>query len=129
LGIAGVSFGLASTIADMSLAGGNAVVFEQTALFGAIGSGIGAVLARGVGPTELPQTVAAFHSLVGISAMAGAAGEYLASAGNLDLGTLASIYVATFIGGITATGSLVAFGKLSGMMSVSCCDLYNGYFF
>ncbi len=118
LGVAGVAFGLASTSADMSLAGATVPVFEQTALLAGAGSGIGAVLASGVGPTELPQTVAAFHSLVGIAAMAGAAGEYFGNSGALDVGTLASIYAATFIGGVTATGSMVAFGKLAGMLKV-----------
>jgi NAD(P) transhydrogenase len=49
--------------------------------------------------------------------MAGAAGEYLGNAGNLDAGTLTAIYLAVFIGGITFTGSVIAFSKLSGMMS------------
>ena len=116
LGIAGVSFGLATTTSAMSLAGASLPVFTQTALLGSLGSGIGAVLASGVGPTELPQTVAAFHSLVGLAAMAGAAGEYLGSS-DLDVGTLSAIYLATFIGGITATGSMIAYSKLSGIMS------------
>merc|ERR1711957_599141 len=116
LGIAGVAFGLSATTADMSLAGAALPTFEQVGLFGGAGAGIGAVLASGVGPTELPQTVAAFHSLVGIAAMAGAAGEYLGNAGDLGSGTLAAVYLATFIGGITATGSMIAFGKLSGML-------------
>lgn len=52
--------------------------------------------------------------------MAGAAGEYFGhSSGGLDSGTLASVYLATFIGGITATGSMIAFGKLAGMLKVS----------
>jgi NAD(P) transhydrogenase len=49
--------------------------------------------------------------------MAGAAGEYLGNVGDLDAGTLSAIYLAVFIGGITFTGSIVAFSKLSGMMS------------
>ncbi len=81
-----------------------------------MGASIGAVLASGIGPTELPQTVAAFHSLVGIAAMAGAAGEYLGNSGDLAVGTLSSIYLATLIGGVTFAGSIVAFGKLSEMM-------------
>ena len=116
LGMAGVGFGLAATTADMSLAGASATAFQQVALLGSAGSTIGAVLASGVGPTELPQTVAAFHSLVGIAAMAGAAGEYLGNVGDLTAGTLSAIYLAIFIGGITATGSMVAFGKLAGML-------------
>ena len=115
LGMAGVGFGLASTTADMSLAGASATAFEQVGLMGGAGSAIGAVIASGVGPTELPQTVAAFHSLVGIAAMAGAAGEYLGG-GTFDTGALAICYLAIFIGGITATGSMVAFGKLSAML-------------
>lgn len=116
LGMAGVSFGLAATTADMSVAGASPAAFEQVGLLGGIGASIGAVLASGVGPTELPQTVAAFHSLVGLAAMAGAAGEFLAS-GSLEVGTLAAIYLATFIGGVTFAGSIVAFGKLAGMMN------------
>eukprot|EP00545_Synedropsis_sp_CCMP1620_P013199 CAMPEP_0119004496 /NCGR_PEP_ID=MMETSP1176-20130426/1171_1 /TAXON_ID=265551 /ORGANISM="Synedropsis recta cf, Strain CCMP1620" /LENGTH=1177 /DNA_ID=CAMNT_0006956203 /DNA_START=406 /DNA_END=3939 /DNA_ORIENTATION=- len=115
LGMAGVTFGLAATAADMSLEGASVAAFEQAGLLGGLGTAVGAVLASGVGPTELPQTVAAFHSLVGMAAMAGAAGEFLGNTG-LDGGTLSAVYLATFIGGITATGSMVAFGKLSGML-------------
>ena len=49
--------------------------------------------------------------------MAGAAGEFLSNVGDLDAGTLGAIYLAVFISGITFTGSIVAFSKLSGMMS------------
>jgi len=123
LGMAGVGFGLASTTADMSLAGAGASAFEQVGLLGGLGSGIGAVLASKVGPTELPQTVAAFHSLVGIAAMTGAAGEFLSSPDSLATGTLAAVYLAIFIGGITATGSMIAFGKLSGSLSSKALSL------
>jgi len=116
LGMTGVALGLASTTADMSLAGATAPVFEQVGLLGGIGSAIGAVLASGVGPTELPQTVAAFHSLVGIAAMSGAAGEFLGDPTGLPTGTMTAIYLATFIGGVTATGSMIAFGKLSALL-------------
>jgi len=116
LGMAGVSLGIAATTSDMALAGATPVAFQQAGIVGGAGAAIGAVVASRVGPTELPQTVAAFHSLVGIAAMAGAVGEYLGNSGDLALGTLSSIYLATFIGGVTFTGSIVAFGKLSGMM-------------
>ena len=49
--------------------------------------------------------------------MAGAAGEFLGNAGNLEPGTLSTIYLAVFIGAITFTGSVVAFTKLSGIAS------------
>lgn len=114
--MAGVAFGLASTTADMSVAGAATEAFEQVGLLGGAGAAVGSVLASGVGPAELPQTVAAFHSLVGLAAMAGAAGEFFASGDSLGLGTLAAIYLAVFIGGVTFAGSVVAFGKLAEMM-------------
>jgi NAD(P) transhydrogenase len=116
LGMTGVAFGLAATTADMSVAEAAPAAFEQVGLLGGLGAAIGSVIASGVGPTELPQTVAAFHSLVGVAAMAGAVGEFLAGSGDLAAGTLSAIYLATFIGGVTFAGSIVAFGKLSGMM-------------
>lgn len=116
LGMSGVAMGLAATTAGMSAADAAPMAFAQVGLLGGVGSTIGTFLASKVGPTELPQTVAAFHSLVGLAAMAGAAGEFLGTPG-LDGGTLATVYLATFIGGVTFSGSLVAFGKLSEMMS------------
>jgi len=123
LGMAGVTFGLAATTADMSVAGASTVAFEQTALLAGLGTAIGGVLSNGVGPAQLPQTVAAFHSLVGIAAMAGAAGEYFANVGETPTGTLLAIYLATFVGGITATGSMIAYGKLSEMLSSKALNL------
>jgi len=116
LGMSGVALGLAATTADMSVAGAGTAAFEQVGLLGGVGASVGAALASGVGPTELPQTVAAFHSLVGLAAMAGAAGEFFGNPG-LGVGTLSAIYLATLIGGVTFAGSIVAFGKLAGMMS------------
>ena len=117
LGMTGVALGLAATSADMSLEGASVAAFEQVGALGGLGAAVGAVLASGVGPTELPQTVAAFHSLVGLAAMAGAAGELLSnSGGDLAAGTLSAIYLAVFIGGVTFAGSCVAFGKLAGML-------------
>jgi NAD(P) transhydrogenase len=90
LGMAGVTFGLAATAVEMSLEGAGVAAFEQVGLLGGLGAGVGAVVASGVGPIELPQTVAAFHSLVGIAAMTGAAGEFLGNSGSLEIGTLSS---------------------------------------
>ena len=53
LGMAGVAFGLASTTADMSLAGATTPVFQQVGVIGGIGSAVGLGIASGVGPTEL----------------------------------------------------------------------------
>jgi len=74
-----------------------------------------------VGPQELPQTVAAFHSLVGAAAVATAVGEYLhlAPLGLLSPVSIGAIVAATYLGGITTTGSLVAFAKLNGLIGSS----------
>lgn len=73
-------------------------------------------VAKRVGPTELPQTVAAFHSLVGLAATGTAIGDYMHHmhdpAAVADAVRMSSVYLASFIGGATATGSVVAFGKL-----------------
>jgi H+-translocating NAD(P) transhydrogenase len=122
LGISGVALGLAATGGEMAAGGASTIAFQQVGLLGAAGAAVGGVVASGVGPTELPQTVAAFHSLVGLAAMAGAAGEFLGSDA-LGQGTLSAIYLATLIGGITFSGSIVAFGKLAGMMSSAPLNL------
>jgi len=84
--------------------------------------GIGGIAGKYIGdrvePTSLPQTVAAFHSLVGVAASAAAIGDYAnaPAAHELDKVHLASIYLASIIGSVTCTGSLVAFGKLDGRL-------------
>jgi len=82
-----------------------------------IGGVPGQQIAQRVELTSLPQTVAAFHSLVGVAASAAAMGDYINSdISALDGVHMSSIYLATVIGSVTTTGSLVAFGKLDGRM-------------
>ena len=78
-----------------------------------------------MGPQELPQTVAAFHSLVGAAAIATAIGEYLhlAPLGLLSPVSIGAIVAATYLGGVTTTGSVVAFGKLNGLIGSSPISL------
>ncbi|HTS39288.1 MAG TPA: NAD(P)(+) transhydrogenase (Re/Si-specific) subunit beta [Xanthobacteraceae bacterium] len=89
-----------------------------------LGGGIGAVIARRVPMTSMPELVAAFHSLVGMAAvLVAAAALYAPSA--FDIGTVGDIHRASLvemslgvaIGAITFTGSVIAFAKLSGRMS------------
>eukprot|EP00816_Leptocylindrus_hargravesii_P007386 CAMPEP_0196806692 /NCGR_PEP_ID=MMETSP1362-20130617/6603_1 /TAXON_ID=163516 /ORGANISM="Leptocylindrus danicus, Strain CCMP1856" /LENGTH=1058 /DNA_ID=CAMNT_0042180289 /DNA_START=27 /DNA_END=3203 /DNA_ORIENTATION=- len=91
-------------------------------ILGLMGAGgaAGYAIAKKVEPTSLPQTVAAFHSLVGLAASATAVGDFLntpaAEVANLDGVHLSSIYLASVIGSVTTTGSLVAYGKLDGKL-------------
>jgi H+-translocating NAD(P) transhydrogenase subunit beta len=90
----------------------------------AVGGGIGAVIARRVPMTSMPELVAAFHSLVGLAAVLVAASAFYAPAA-FDIGTPGSIHqpslvemsLGVAIGAVTFTGSIIAFMKLSGRMS------------
>src|SRR5579862_5493774 len=90
----------------------------------AIGGGIGAVIARRVPMTSMPELVAAFHSLVGMAAVLVAAGALYAPAafgigseGAIHGQSLIEMSLGVAIGAITFTGSIIAFLKLSGRMS------------
>ncbi len=83
------------------------------------GGAIGAVLAARVQMTDMPQLVAALHSFVGLAAVLVAMGTYLnkAAAGALNSLLMAELSVGIIIGAITFTGSVIAFGKLQGLVS------------
>jgi len=90
----------------------------------AIGGGIGAVLARRVKMTDMPQLVAAFHSLVGLAAVfVAAAALYAPEAfgighmGAIHGQALLEMSLGVAIGAFTFTGSVIAFLKLDGRMS------------
>ena len=89
-----------------------------------IGGGFGAVLARRIEMTKMPQLVAFFHSLVGLAAVLVAAGALYApqafgigSPGHVHGGSLVEMSLGAAIGAITFTGSVIAFLKLDGRMS------------
>lgn len=114
-GQTGVALGVASTLGHLNPSmGATAAIAGWMGLGGLAGHYIG----NRVEPTSLPQTVAAFHSLVGLAASSAAIGDYINApdATQLDSVHLASVYLATIIGSVTFTGSLVAFGKLDGRL-------------
>ena len=89
-----------------------------------IGGGAGAVIARRVPMTSMPELVAAFHSLVGLAAvLVAAAALYAPRAfdigvpGDIPRASLVEMSLGVAIGAITFTGSIIAFLKLSARMS------------
>ena len=92
-------------------------------LVGVVAGGvIGATLARRVEMTKMPELVAAMHSLIGLAAVAiavAAVSEPWAfgiSAHNqpIPIGNRIELFIGTFVGAITFSGSVIAFGKLAG---------------
>jgi NAD(P) transhydrogenase subunit beta len=90
----------------------------------ALGGGIGAYMARTVKMTDMPQLVAAFHSLVGLAAVFVAAAALYApeafgigEVGAIHAQALVEMSIGVAIGAFTFTGSIIAFAKLNGNMS------------
>lgn len=85
----------------------------------AIASVIGLMLARKVEMTAMPQLVAILHSFVGLAAVLVGFGSYLDPHAHTLTGAahtihLVEVFVGIFIGAITFTGSIIAWGKLDG---------------
>ncbi len=117
-GITGMSIALIVSILS-------AVTNNMELLLGAlvIGGGIGLYLAKKVQMTEMPELVAILHSLVGLAAcFVGFANFFDIAVWDRYLGVEKVIhdvetYIGIFIGAVTFSGSIIAFGKLSGRIS------------
>jgi NAD(P) transhydrogenase subunit beta len=125
MGMAGMAIAVAVTLA--TLWSTHALDIITLALIGGgvvVGGTIGAIIARRVAMTSMPQLVAAFHSLVGLAACMVAvaaihspAAYHIEEGGGIKLESLIELSVGLAIGAITFTGSLIAFAKLNGNMS------------
>jgi H+-translocating NAD(P) transhydrogenase subunit beta len=89
-----------------------------------IGGAIGTFIALRIQMTALPQLVAAFHSLVGLAAVCVATAAFydpaaynIGTPGEIFAGSLVEMSLGTAIGAITFTGSIIAFGKLQGLIT------------
>jgi NAD(P) transhydrogenase len=94
-------------------------VLTQFGAVAGIGSLVGAVIGRRITATELPQTVAALHSVVGLAAVFTSIGSVLTDLADITTLHMVSAYMGVLIGGVTFTGSVVAFLKLAGRMKSS----------
>ncbi len=121
-GMAGMAIAIFTTLAVATPSGGLAWALIVVGI--AIGGSTGAVIARRIAMTAMPQLVAAFHSLVGLAAVFVAAAALYAPAafgigesGNIQIRSLIEMSLGVAIGAVTFTGSIVAFTKLQGLVS------------
>jgi H+-translocating NAD(P) transhydrogenase subunit beta len=122
LGMAGMGIAIITTLAASSPKSTTAWFLIIAGV--AAGGAIGAVTARRIAMTAMPQLVAAFHSLVGLAAVfVAAAALYepeafgIAENGLIHPGSLIEMSIGVAIGAVTFTGSIVAFTKLQGLVS------------
>jgi NAD(P) transhydrogenase subunit beta len=121
-GIAGMTIAVLTTLGSHPPA--DAVGWGLVVGGMAIGGTIGAVTARKVPMTSMPELVAAFHSLVGLAAVLVAAGAFYAPAafgigapGHIHQASLIEMSLGVAVGALTFTGSVIAFLKLSARIS------------
>jgi NAD(P) transhydrogenase subunit beta len=114
-GMAGMTIAVLTTIAVVAR---GHIEFVLMAML--VGGTIGAIVARRVQMTQMPELVAAMHSLVGMAAVLIA----MAAVNNprafgvpdpLPTGNKLELFIGTFVGAITFSGSVIAFGKLAGL--------------
>jgi NAD(P) transhydrogenase subunit beta len=122
IGIAGMALAVIVTLFALPDPGWGSYLLIVVGL--AIGGTIGAIIARRIEMTAMPQLVAAFHSLVGMAAvLVAAAALYDPAAygithpdGSIKGLNLVEMGLGTVIGAITFTGSIIAFAKLQALM-------------
>ncbi|MDK6077989.1 NAD(P)(+) transhydrogenase (Re/Si-specific) subunit beta [Massilia varians] len=126
-GMAGMAIAVLTTIALMfklqaELATGGGMGFTLVLLGVVVGGAIGAVAAKKVEMTKMPELVAAMHSLIGLAAVCIAiaavsepwAFNIATRDTPLPFGNRLELFIGTFVGAVTFSGSVIAFGKLSG---------------
>src|ERR1700712_57627 len=126
-GMAGMAIAILTTIAlivKQASALGSDLSLGLGLLFGAlvVGGAVGAYVAAKVEMTKMPELVAAMHSLIGLAAVCIAYAVVsepsafgLAALGEpIPVGNRVELFIGTFVGAITFSGSVIAFGKLSG---------------
>ena len=126
-GMAGMAIALLATILDPRVSNVFVILLAMV-----VGSGIGLRLANKVEMTEMPELVAILHSFVGLAAVLVGFNSYFEADHNVVMTAvqhtamkihLAEVFLGIFIGAVTFTGSIVAFGKLRGIIDSSALML------
>ena len=126
-GMVGMAIAVFTTVALIvklkSEAGGAGLGYGLVMLGVVVGGGIGAILAKRVEMTKMPELVAAMHSLIGLAAVCIAVAvvaepwvfiREITRVEAIPFGNRVELFIGTFVGAITFSGSVIAFGKLSG---------------
>ncbi len=118
-GIVGMVIAIGTTLASPGV-----LSYPEIAGGIVVGGTIGTIVALRIQMTALPQLVAAFHSLVGLAAVCVATAAFFAPAaygigevGAIHGQSLIEMSLGTAIGAVTFTGSIIAFGKLQGLIT------------
>jgi NAD(P) transhydrogenase subunit beta len=124
-GMSGMGIAAITTLAliyKLAMDSGSSANFLNVFAAIVVGGGVGTIMAKRVEMTKMPELVAFMHSMIGLSAVAiavAAVAEPLALGinlveGHIPLGNRFELFLGTFVGAITFSGSVIAFGKLSG---------------
>ena len=121
-GMAGMTIAILTTAALIVSLSGQVNGLGWVLLGLLIGGTLGTVMARRVEMTKMPELVAFMHSMIGLAAVAiavaivaePAAFGITVAAGPIPTGNRIELFIGTFVGAITFSGSVIAFGKLSG---------------
>ena len=120
-GITGMAIALFATVFSEQTSG-----FFWVILAMGIGAAIGIYKAKKVEMTEMPELIALLHSFVGLAAVLVGFNSFIEPGDvGADMHTihLIEVFLGVFIGAVTFTGSIVAFGKLNGKISSSPLQL------
>jgi len=113
-GIAGIIIAIVTTILDPKIESYTLIIVGVL-----LGAAIGTTLALKIQMTSMPELVALLHSFVGLAAVLVATAvfyEHREMGASISLDMITEMFIGTFIGAITFTGSLVAFAKLRGLV-------------
>ena len=122
-GMIGMTIAVLTTLAlILKLTSGSVVGLGYVVLGVAVGGTLGSIMAKRVEMTKMPELVAFMHSMIGlaavfiaVAAVAEPAAFGISAKGSpIPLGNRIELFIGAFVGAITFSGSVIAFGKLSG---------------